>query len=40
MKKVIVTGGSGGSKRSKLIAVVTDDEIRFMPQDDRQFISE
>ena len=38
--EIIVTGGSGGSKRSKLIAVVTDDEIRLMPQDDRQFISE
>jgi len=37
---VYVTGGSNGATSSKLMAIVTDDKIEYMPQDDRQFISE
>ena len=36
---IYVTGGSTGATSTKLIAVVTDDKIEYMPQDDRQFIS-
>ena len=37
---IIVTGGSTGARHNKLIAVVTDDKVEYMPQDDRQFILE
>ena len=37
---VYVIGGSTGATSSKLMAIVTDDKIEYMPQDDRQFISE
>ena len=37
---VYVTGGSSGATSSKLMATVTDDKVEYMPQDDRQFISE
>ena len=37
---VYVTGGSTGAKSKKLMAVVTDDKVEYMPQPYRRFITD